>query len=132
MKEFDAVLSSLVDDKVALPIKVLVDRDVFIGSTIMVLELWVTPTASDMRELSLFYHSSSEREAYVMFSMPWTDKTHHQIIVQFWKDRDGELEMRWTESWVDEYTKCSQDIMVLMDATQTKAFLKYLVNGDDK
>ena len=132
MKGFDATLSSLVWGMAALPIKVLVDRDVFIGSTIRVLGLWVTPTVSDMHELSLFYHSSSEREAYVTFTMPWSDKTHHQITVQFWKDRDGELEMQWTESWVDGYTKCSEEVMVLMDATQTKDFLKYLTRGDDE
>lgn len=130
MKEFDAVLSSLVDDKVALPIKVLVDRDVFIGSTIKVLGLWVTPTASDIHELSLLYHYSSEREAYVTFNMPWTEKTCHQITVQFWKYREDKLEMQWTESWVDEYTKHSREVMVFMDATQTKAFLKYLTCGD--
>lgn len=132
MKEFDATLPSLVWGMAELPIKVLVDRDVFIGSTIRVLGLWVTPTVLDMHELSLFYHSSSERKVYVAFTVPWSDKTNHQITVQFWKDRDGELEMQWTESWVDGYTKCSKEIMVLMDAIQTKDFLKYLTCGDDE
>ena len=128
MKEFKAVIAQQVAGTGDVNVKIQVDRDVFIGTTIMVLSSSVVLVEADLLELAIMSSSSREMEVYVTYDMPWSKKNCHKVDVMFWYDYQVGLLMKWKDSWVSGCTKLTEEINITMPQPDAKNFLNYVTD----
>ena len=128
MKEFKAVIAKQVAGTCDVNVTIRVDRDVFIGTTISVLSSSVVLVEADLLELATMSASSREREFYVTYDMPWSEKNHHKVDVMFWYEYQVGLLMKWKEQWISGCTKLTEEIDITMPQPDAKNFLNYVTD----
>ena len=128
MKEFTAVIAKQVAGTCDVNVTIRVDRDVFIGTTISVLSSSVVLVEAGLLELATMSASSREREFYVTYDMPWSEKNCHKVDVMFWYDYQVGLLMKWKESWISGCTKLTEEIDITMPQPDAKNFLNYVTD----